>query len=250
MLVDLDWEVSDLSTLSRRQKTLIVNIPHRDAQGPLHLLIDSTGIKVEDEGAWNVHKHGGAKRRVWCKVHRGIDAQTPEIRAVEVTSSDVGDAPMLPELLAQITADQDSASVMGGQRLRHPKVPWSHRRSRRCGNLTATQDRKTVEYCKTVQDCHGKCSRAQRSPASIEIPRPRALATMERLPPPKQHRDMSRARKRSRGSFSGEWMLCVKLLGQRLMARDFDRQVAEFQVRAAVLNRFTTFGVPVIETVG
>ena len=32
---------------------------------PLHLLIDSTGIKVEGEGEWNARKHGGAKRRVW-----------------------------------------------------------------------------------------------------------------------------------------------------------------------------------------
>ena len=49
-LIGLDWEVPDFSTLSRRQKTLAVNIPHRGAQGPLHLLIDSTGIKVEGEG--------------------------------------------------------------------------------------------------------------------------------------------------------------------------------------------------------
>jgi hypothetical protein len=45
-------------------------------------------------------------------------------------------------------------------------------------------------------------------------------------------------------------MYCVKLLGQRLSARDFERQVAEFQVRVAVLNGFTTLGVPVTETVG
>ena len=43
---------------------------------------------------------------------------------------------------------------------------------------------------------------------------------------------------------------CVKLLGQRLMARDFDRQVAEFQVRVAVLNGFTALGIPVTEAVG
>jgi hypothetical protein len=45
-------------------------------------------------------------------------------------------------------------------------------------------------------------------------------------------------------------MHCVKLLGQRLMARDFDRQVAEFQVRVAVLNGFTALGTPVTEVVG
>ena len=45
-------------------------------------------------------------------------------------------------------------------------------------------------------------------------------------------------------------MHCVKLLGQRLMARDFDRQVAEFQIRVAVLNGFTTLGIPVIKVTG
>jgi len=63
-LIDLDWAVPDFSTLSRRQKTLKVNIPYRGSAGPLHLLIDSTGIKVEGEGEWNVRKHGGTKRRV------------------------------------------------------------------------------------------------------------------------------------------------------------------------------------------
>jgi len=45
-------------------------------------------------------------------------------------------------------------------------------------------------------------------------------------------------------------MHCVKGLGQRLMARDFDRQVAEVQIRAAVLNRFTALGIPVTMAVG
>ena len=45
-------------------------------------------------------------------------------------------------------------------------------------------------------------------------------------------------------------MHCVKLLGQRLMARDFDRQVAEFQVRVAVLNGYTALGIPVTKVVG
>ncbi|NGM47970.1 IS5-like element ISPko3 family transposase, partial [Rhodobacter sp. SGA-6-6] len=110
-LIGLDWAVPDFSTLSRRQKTLKVNIPYRGSQGPLHLLIDSTGIKVEGEGEWNARKHGGPKRRIWRKVHLGIDEKTLEIRAVEFTSSDVGDAPMLPELLDQIPPDQEIASV-------------------------------------------------------------------------------------------------------------------------------------------
>ena len=59
---------------------------------------------------------------------------------------------------------------------------------------------------------------------------------MERLSPPKPRRNKNAT--------------SVKLLGQRLMARDFDRQVAEFQVRVAVLNGFTALGIPVTEAVG
>ena len=123
-LIGLDWAVPDFSTLSRRQEPLKVNIPYRGSDGPLHLLVDSTGIKVEGEGEWNARKHGGAKRPsprflepmakpwlVWRKIHIGIDEQTLEIRAAEFTTSDVGDAPMLPELLDQIPPEQEIASV-------------------------------------------------------------------------------------------------------------------------------------------
>ena len=78
-LVGLDWTVPDFSTLSRRQKTLAVSIPYRGSRGPLHLLIDSTGIKVEGEGEWHARKHGGPKRRVWRKIHLGIDEETLEM---------------------------------------------------------------------------------------------------------------------------------------------------------------------------
>ncbi|MCP4208014.1 MAG: IS5/IS1182 family transposase, partial [Shimia sp.] len=45
-------------------------------------------------------------------------------------------------------------------------------------------------------------------------------------------------------------MHCMKLMGQSLMARDFERQVAEIQIRIAVLNRYTALGIPVTEPVG
>ena len=110
-LAGLDWPVPDFSTLCRRQKTLAVQLPYRGSGGPLHLLIDSTGIKVRGEGEWHARKHGGAKRRVWRKVHLAVDEATLEVRAVEITGSGVGDAPMLPGLLSQIPADKPIASV-------------------------------------------------------------------------------------------------------------------------------------------
>ena len=51
-LIGLDWDGPGFSTLSRRQKALKVNIPYRGSDGSLHLLVDSTGIKVEGEGEY------------------------------------------------------------------------------------------------------------------------------------------------------------------------------------------------------
>ena len=62
-LANLDWAVPDYTTLCRRQKTLVVQIPYRRADGPLNLLVDSTGIKFLGDGEWQARKHGIQGRR-------------------------------------------------------------------------------------------------------------------------------------------------------------------------------------------
>lgn len=94
-IAKLDWPVPDYSALSRRQKDLEVLIPYGPASGGLNLLVDSTGLKMMGEGEWKTKKHGADYRCQRRKVHLGIDAETLEIRAVEVTSNAVGDASML-----------------------------------------------------------------------------------------------------------------------------------------------------------
>lgn len=110
-LARLDWAVPDDSTLCRRQKTLSVTIPARPNRTGLHLLIDSSGVKMLGEGEWKTKKHGADYRRQWRKVHLGIDAQKLKIRAIEITDNAIGDAPMLPELLAQIPPEEPLHSV-------------------------------------------------------------------------------------------------------------------------------------------
>lgn len=112
-LSGLDWQVPDFCTISRRQKHLQVSIPYRGGNDALHLLVDSTGVKMLGEGEWKTKKHGADYRRQWRQVHLRIDAQTLEIPAIEVTSNSVGDAPMLPELLAQVAAPIASVSGDG-----------------------------------------------------------------------------------------------------------------------------------------
>jgi hypothetical protein len=110
-MADLDWAVPDYTTLWRRQKTLAVQIAYRRADGPLNLLVDSTGIKVLGDGEWQVRKHGVQGWRQWRKVHLAMDTATLDIRAVEFTSSSDGDSPVLPELLGQIPEGEDIGTV-------------------------------------------------------------------------------------------------------------------------------------------
>ena len=228
-LIGLGWEVPNFSTLSRRQKTLKVNIPYRGSDGPLHLLVDSTGIKVEGEGEWNARKHGGTKRRVWRKIHIGIDEQTLEIRAAEFTTSDVGDAPMLPELLHQIPPDQEIATVTADGAFD----------TRKCHDAIAARGAAAIIPSR-------KNARPWKPDTAGAIARNEILRTTKRVGRTIWRR-WSGYHRRSRAETK---MHCVKLLGQRLSARDFDRQVVEFHVRVAVLNSFTALGTPITEVTG
>ncbi|MGF6962519.1 IS5 family transposase [Paraburkholderia youngii] len=97
--------VPNYTTLSRRAQTLKVALPARRPHESLHLVIDSTGLKVYGEGEWKVRKHGWSKRRTWRKVHLAMDANTGQICAALMTHQDEGDGEVLPKLLDQIPAD-------------------------------------------------------------------------------------------------------------------------------------------------
>lgn len=223
-LAGLDWSVPDFSTVSRRQKCLQVTIPYRGRTDALHLLVDSTGVKMLGEGEWKTKKHGAEYRRQWRKVHLAIDAQTLEIRAIEVTSNNVGDAPVLPYLLEQITETESIAAVIG-------------------------------DGAYDTKACHAAIS--ARGAAAI-IPTRKNAQLWKKFPPGTHARNETLLATRLLGrSIWKNWsgyhrrslvetkMRCFKLLGERIMARDFDRQVAELQIRAALLNRFTQLGTPV-----
>jgi Transposase DDE domain len=79
-LLGLDLAIPDHSTLSRRAETLAVAGPPSSAE-PVHLLVDSTGLKLSGAGEWLVEKHGTSRRRSWRKLHIGVDADTGRIVA-------------------------------------------------------------------------------------------------------------------------------------------------------------------------
>ncbi len=84
-LLGLDLAVPDHSTLSRRAETLELPQLRPGSNGePLHLLVDSTGLKLRGPGEWLVEKHGTRTRRSWRKLHLGVDADTGQIVASAV----------------------------------------------------------------------------------------------------------------------------------------------------------------------
>ncbi len=102
-LLRLDLPVPNYSTICRRQGSLKVPTSPSPNSRPRHIVIDATGLRVYGAGAWHVQKHRGDQRRIWRKLHLGVDAQTKEIVAVEITASHVHDSQVLPRLLTQIS---------------------------------------------------------------------------------------------------------------------------------------------------
>lgn len=99
-LLELTISVPHYSTLSRRAAGLVVpQITRPAGGGPVHLAIDSTGLKVYGEGEWKVRTHGADKRRVWLKLHLAVDTTTGEILAHKLTPSARHDNEELPGLL-------------------------------------------------------------------------------------------------------------------------------------------------------
>src|SRR5215218_7872081 len=111
-LLGLDLPVPDHTTLSRRAATLEVPRPRsgRTAE-PVHLLVDSTGLKLCGPGEWLIEKHGTKTRRSWRKLHLGRDADTGQIVAATLTTHDVDDASQVGPLLDQV--DGQIASFTG-----------------------------------------------------------------------------------------------------------------------------------------
>jgi hypothetical protein len=127
-LLGLDLAVPDHSTMSRRAETL--EVPRaRGGREPVHLLVDSTGLKLCGPGEWLMEKHGTRRRRSWRKLHLATDADTGRIVATELTGHDADDGGQVGPLLdgvdgpvASFTADgaYDRDDVYTEVAARHP----------------------------------------------------------------------------------------------------------------------------------
>src|SRR4051794_31884018 len=101
-LLGVSLEVPDHTTFSRRSIGLSLATPLPPTAGPVHVVLDSTGLKVYGAGEWQREKHGERGRRTWRKLHLAVDPNSSEILASELTSHEVGDPSMVSPLLEQI----------------------------------------------------------------------------------------------------------------------------------------------------
>ena len=106
-LLDLGLRIPDHTTLSRRSKDLNVRVPVSANDGPLHIMIDSTGLRVH---SGNIPGSSPPRRRAWRKLHLVVDAGTGDVLTWAMTTHRAHDAAQVRELLSQI--DHKLASVM------------------------------------------------------------------------------------------------------------------------------------------
>ena len=110
-----DLKAPDHSTLSRRNQIVEVQPLTRAPDGPIDLIVDSTGLKILGSGEWNIHKHKASKRRrAWRKLHIGVDEEG-FIVAAALTPGSVDDASTFPDLLGRNRGchDRDPAASLG-----------------------------------------------------------------------------------------------------------------------------------------
>lgn len=151
-LLGVDLAVPDHSTIARRARTVTLLPAPRSSGGPLHLLVDSTGLKLCGSGEWLIEKHGTKRRRSWRALHLGLDAGSGRIVAATLTDRGVDDASQV-------------APLDGGLRV-GPRAP-----SRRQGHSAAPP------RCCAQRDGRHRAHRARPSHPDSRAERPDGMAT-------------------------------------------------------------------------
>lgn len=223
-LMGVDVPIPDHSHLSRRAKALRVEIPRRAHPEPLHVVVDSTGLKVYGEGEWKVRQHGAGKRRTWRKVHLAVDEAAKDVVGVEVTTVEWTDAEVFGGLIDQI---EGAIRQVDGD---------------------GAYDTRGVYQAGAARGAHVVVPpRDNAVPWEDDHPRTRALVEIA-------ERGLAEWKESSgyhRRSLAENAMYRLKqLFGGGLASRLFETQVVEVQARVAALNTMTYLGMPVSVRVG
>jgi len=223
-LLGIELSVPSYTTLCRRRRSLEVELPRLCKSEPLHLVVDSTGIKVYGEGEWKVRQHGYSKRRTWRKLHLAVDEATHECVAVVVSTNNFKDSQILPDLLEQVEDEIEQVSADGAYDSRNC---YDVVRAR--GAMAAIPPQKRAKIWQ-----HGN-TKAERHIRDENL---RAIRQ-------KGRGEWKRESGYHRRSLAETQMFRVKtIFGERVSARSFEGQAAQLLVRCAVLNRMTHLGMP------
>lgn len=216
--------VPNYTTLSRRAQDLEVVLPAARPGEALHLVVDSTGLKVFGEGEWKVRKHGYSKRRTWRKVHLAMDARSGQICAALMTHQDVGDADVLPDLLDQLP-HETPVGIVGGDGAYDSKS--SH------AAIAARGAQPSIPPREGAMPWPEATPGAAWRNAAIDV-----IARSSR-------REWKKASGYHRRSLVENLMYRLKTLtGHSLWAREVGSQATEVAIRVGVLNRMTELARP------
>jgi hypothetical protein len=223
-LLGLALPVMHYSQLSRRCATLEVALPRHTKGEPLHMVVDSTGVKVFGEGEWKVRQHGYTKRRTWRKLHIGADETTGEIVAAVVTTNDVADSQVLEYLLEQVDEEIKQVSGDGSYDKRNCYEAIRQRQAKAA--IPPRRDAKVWQHGNTKQE---------RLLRDENLRRIRQVGRKEWKEEVGYHRR----------SLAETQMFRVKtIFGDRVSARQFAGQATQVLVRCAALNTMTHLGMP------
>lgn len=221
-LLEIDLPVPDHTTLSRRAGRLKVLQKPRSSSDPLHLIIDSTGLKLRGAGEWLFEKHGTTKRRAWRKLHIGIDADTGEIVASDLTDKDVDDASHVGPMLDQLSLTPTSFMGDGA----YARSAVSELLARRNPDMSVL-----VPPCKgAVPGSDATSSPTQRDRHILEIEERGRMHWQK----------ASGYNRRSKVEASIGRYKCV--IGDALKSRADDRRKAEVAIAVKALNRMRELG--------
>lgn len=223
-LLDLDLPVISYSQLSRRCATLEVALPRRKNNEALHMVVDSTGVKVFGEGEWKVRRHGYRKRRTWRKLHIGADEATGEIVAAVVTTNNLADSQVLEDLLEQVDEQIKQVSGDGSYDKRNCYEAIGKRKAKAA--IPPRRDARIWRHGNTKQD---------------RLIRDENLRGIRRMGRKQWKQEVGYHRR----SLAETQMFRVKtIFGDRVSARQFGGQATQVLVRCAALNRMTHLGMP------
>lgn len=223
-LLKVELPVPNYTTLSRRRKTLEVALPRQSRNEPMHMVVDSTGIKVFGEGEWKVRQHGFTKRRTWLKIHLGVNESTGEIVASVVTTNNYSDSQILPDMLDQV---EDPISQVSGDGGYDSRNCYDAIRSR--GATAAIPPQRNARIWQ-----HGN-TKAERLIRDQNLRRIRQVGRKTWKKEINYHRR----------SLAETMMFRLKsIFGNQVSARSFEGQAAQILIRCAVLNRMTELGRP------